>query len=569
VEKIQYYEIPEFPPLIAKNIEGLPPIPLNSTDWRAWEQEVLLHRINTKMRTTEHWSGQQRARAEEILRTKKDGRYWLSVYGSIYQARPDEDMVETDDWYTEDEGKPNGWVIPFIPYLFQLYVWDFQIKAFRTKGVKGDTAYVKSRQMGLTNLLTGVFSHAWMVKRPFQGRLMSRKEDLVDEANNPDSMFWKIRLQLQSQPKWLLHAFAPGFDWRKSAGWNLDAALTNPANMNHLAGESTNVTAGRGGAATAALLDEFAFMKGGGGIWTALRAATRHRIAPSTVNLSMGTHFYDLFHRPENESPARLRIPHYLHPDHDEKWVEQERARDTVAGFETEVMMNWFGDVSEFVYPDAAKIEFGDNPYQPYAGPVFIDIDDGYRNWAFWVIQYIEATGKHNVIDAYWNEHKPVDFYGSIFRHTYIDGFDYDVDEHQIMSLMRVIQQPIYVMDTHGKHIEQVAGMSVIDRLSSRWGIFANVDYEKRDYKDRWEYTARGIPNMTLNDNLRTRKAWEAVRHYRWKKREESSEILSEDRSPVKNKFSHYATALEYHWTNWEQFKNIYIPGGKIYYEAV
>lgn len=550
----------------ARNIDGLPPTPLNNDQWLEWEEAVLKHRIRVQEETSEPWSGQEQARSTEILRVHKDGRYWLSTYGSIYQARPEESLMSLDlddDWDSEDES--NGWVTPFIPYVFQLYYWDFQHRAFRTKGPKGDVAIVKSRQMGMSYMACALFAHLWMTKKPFQGRLLSRKEDLVDEVNNPDSLFWKIRMMLESQPSWLLSAFAPGFSWKDHS---LNASLTNPDNYNHLAGESTNATAGRGGAATAILLDEFAFMRGMMGIWTATRAATKHRIAISTVNLKLGSGFHDLVTQEDGEGPAVLHIPYYLHPHHDQEWFENERKRDTRAGFEVEVMMNWFGDESDFVYPFLGQKKVGDFPYIPYAGPVFVAIDDGWSGyWAFHVIQYIEETGRHRIIDSYRNKQRPVDFYGGLFRGMYIDGYDYGEDEHAIISLFKTIENPVYVGDTHGRHVEQVAGMSVIERLASQWNIYVNVDYEKRDYKDRKEFTDRILPYIDWNDTPRTRRALMSCRTYKWKPLDDSAEVMTEYREPIKNHNSHDPTALEYYATNFEQFRNIYSVGGKIVYE--
>jgi hypothetical protein len=564
--KERMFEIPDFPEMRARDIWGLPPHPRNNDEWLEWEPQVQLHRATVFKETETAWSGQQKARETEVARVKKDGRYWQSTYASIYQARPEEDNMSIDlddDWDTTESG-PSGFIVPFIPFLFQLYYWDWQHRAFRTKGPKGDTAIVKSRQMGMSNTVCAIFSHAWMTKVPFQGRLMSRKEDLVDEANNPDSLFWKIRTQLKSQPDWMMQAFAPGFDWKNDS---MLASLTNPANANHLAGESTNETAGRGGAATAALLDEYAFMKKGNGIWTATRAMTRHRIAVSTVHLRYGSHFYDLIHPKDNEGPAILRVPYWLHPGHDDLWAEMERQRDTKAGFETEVMMNWYGDESEFVYPTIPNTKLGDYPYLPFMGPVFVTIDDGFSGyWAFHIIQYVHHLGRHRVVDSYRNSHKRADFYGGLFRGIMLPDFDYGDHERKIMEVMTSLQNPIFIMDTHGRHNETVAGMSVIDRLATEWKINVNVDYENREYRDRVEHVERILPYLDWNDTPRTRTARDSCRMYRWREPSEGEQRTTFVKEPVKNHDSHDPTALEYYATNWETYKFIYVHGGNIAY---
>jgi hypothetical protein len=433
----------------------------------------------------------------------------------------------------------------------------------RTRGPKGDTLTIKTRQMGLSNLLCAVFSWAWMTRKPFQGRVLSRKEDLVDETNNPDSLFWKIKLQLSGQPKWLLQSFAPTFDWRRDY---MNASLTNPSNFNHLAGESTTATAGRGGTSTLIGLDEFAFMRGGGGIWSATRAATRHRAAITTVELKYGLHAYELSQRQGDEAPAILYIPWWVHPYHDEAWLEEERKRDTEAGFQKEVLMNWHGDESTFVYPEALKKAVGDYPYIPFGGPVFVAFDDGYRNnWAFWVIQYVQKEGRHRILDYYENQQLPVDFYGSLWRGVMLDGFRYEENEAELMALLRYVQQPIYIGDTHGHNVEAVAGQSVIDRLASRWGVYVNVDFEKRGYKDRQEYTARYLPYTDWNDTPRMRLGLMRVQTFHWKEEPETFERTTWIKEPVKDASADSATALEYYFTNFDAFLPVYTGSGFSY----
>lgn len=559
----QVYQIPGLPEMEAKPIRGLGPVPLNNVEWREWYPEVIQHRNTTTELTEEKWSGQAKAREKEIERVK-DGRYWQSVYGPIYNPKdPEVEEGEDEDWITETESK--GYMLPFVPYVFQLYYWEAQYRAFRSRGPKGDVVVLKSRQMGLSNTACSIFSHAWMTKKPFQGRLLSRKEDLVDESNNPDSLFWKIDLQLRATPKWMLQHYAPGFDWRFH---RMLASITNPANLNHLAGESTNATAGRGGAATALLLDELAFMRGAAGIWTATRAATWHRIGISTASLKLGTLFYDLVQKKDDpDGPTVLIFPHFLHPEQeDPEWATMERARDPV-GFETEVMMNFFGDISDFVYPGMGNKTLGHYPYIPYGGDVFVAFDDGFTGyWACLVIQYVEAEGRHRIIDAFRDSGKITDFYGSLFRHTFVDGFSYDANARGFMETMRLIQAPIFVGDTHGKHVETTSGMSVIERLAERWGIYVNVDYQNRDEKDRQEYLGKIIPYLDFNDNARVAASLKSMQRYRWKEIEDSDELTSIPKSPIKNHDSHDPTALEYYATNWEYFKNIYIPGGRIQY---
>jgi hypothetical protein len=108
--------------------------------------------------------------------------------------------------------------------------------------------------------------------------------------------------------------------------------------------------------------------------------------------------------------------------------------------------------------------------------------------------------------------------------------------------------------------------MSVIERLAEKWSIYANVDYERREYKDRWLFTNDVLPILDWNDTPRVRQALLSCQNYRWKPIDDTTEIVTEYREPIKNHDSHDATALEFFSTNWYMFKMIYIPGGHINY---
>ena len=123
-------------------------------------------------------------------------------------------------------------------------------------------------------------------------------------------------------------------------------------------------------------------------------------------------------------------------------------------------------------------------------------------------------------------------------------------------------------MDTHGNHVEQVAGMSVIERLSSRWGIYANVDYEKRKDKDRQEFAHRLFPVTDFNDTRRVEAALLSMKRYKWKEVDEGQEFVTEFKSPIKNHDSHDPTAYEYYAGFFDQFKMMFLPGMQFVYEG-
>ena len=548
------WNLPPLPPMQSRHIEGLPPIPEDNSGWEEWNYRVLRHRVQVYEETATDWSGQQEARAREIVRVANDGRYWLSTYGAIYEARPPED----------DEDRPGSY-LPFVPYLFQLYVWDWFDERMRTRGSGGDGVIVKSRDMGLSNMACAYNDYAWMTKRPWQARILSRNEKLVDETGNPDSMFWKIDLLLKSTPAWMVDAFAPGFDWKRH---RLMLRLVNPGNGNAIAGESTQVNAGRGGRASMIVLDEAAFMPKFNAIWTATRASSRHRIAISTVSIDEGMDFHNLHKGKHQDRPAILEIPYHLHPFHDRAWLDNEISRDTEAGIRREIFMDYFAGTSEFVYPEVQTKELGPYPFLPYAGPLFLTFDDGFDDyWAMHLIQYIKNTGRHRVIDSYFNSHMPVDFYGSLMTGQLLGEFGrfYGDRERYFASMMAQLPVPTFIGDPHGANTEQIAGMSVFDRLSQRFGIFVNYDMHKRQHKDRRVKLSLIAPMMDFNATEGVEWALHSLKMYRFKKIKEGREQTSEFKQPLHDENSHASTAFEFYAVNFDDFKHV-LTGGTVSY---
>ena len=552
------YDIPGLEPLRTTNVEGLPQvrpgqnIPLTNAEWFAWYPQVLLH-INAVRRSTEAKSSYQSSlRNEQIRLIAADERYWFYTFATIFESRVEEEGTVYESEEATASYSASG-ISPFILYPFQDYWITWHNLALRTRGGKGDTLTIKSRDMGATNTAVGSMAYRWMTRRVYHGRLLSRKEELVDASGDPDAMFWKLDTMLRSTPRWVLDYYVPGFDWMVH---RREMTLEHPTRFNLLKGESTNATAGRGKRAFDILMDEFTFMQKLRAIMTATRPAAPHRTLIGSVSTSQGLDAYTLA---TSGRPAVIYLDSRtgMHPRQDENWHKLERERDTEAGYAQEVGMDWFADSSDFVYPEASRKKVGDYPYRPFAGPVFAAIDDGFH-WAIWWIQYCRDTGRFHVLDFYRNQGKRTAFYGGIMRGMAVDGFDYGPNEHAILKLAREIPVNTFVGDTHGAHFEQTAGMSAIQDLALNWGIQVNVDYEQREYRDRQKALADLLPHMDFNDTPRVAMGLLNLQMYRFKATPPGQEVAREVREPLHNDDSHGTTALEYFATNFEAFKFVY-----------
>lgn len=559
------YDIPGLPPLPTTDVEGLPQIrpgqhiPLTNAEWFTWVPQVMRHIADRRREADAVSRRRDELRREEVRRVTADERYWFYTYASIFESRVEDESAILESEEATDLATASG-LAPFILYPFQDYWVTWHKLALRTRGGGGDTITIKSRDMGASNTAVGTMAWRWMTKRVYHGRLLSRNEELVDASGDTDALFWKLDTMLRSTPRYMLEHFAPGFNW---AVHRRNMVLENPRSFNLLKGESTNATAGRGKRAFEIMLDEFTMMQGLKGIWTATRPSAPHRTAVGTVSTSKGMDAYNLVMR---GGPAILKLDSRtgMHPRQDAQWHAYERERDTAAGYAQEVGMDWFADSSDFVYPDAHKKALGDFPYIPFAGPVFVAIDDG-NHWAMWWIQYIRQTGRFHVIDAYRNAGKRTDFYGGLLRGVALGDFSYGDHEHAILKLCREVPIYAFVGDTHGAHREQIAGRSVYDDLALNWGIVVNIDYMDNTYEDRHKKTEDLIPLMDYNDTPRVADGLRAMQMYRFKATPEGKEVAREVREPLHNDDSHYATALERFCTQWESFQYLFTASQVIY----
>ena len=153
--------------------------------------------------------------------------------------------------------------------------WPIQDKAGRElwEAIDGgrDILFDKSRDMGASWLAISAMLWWWLFMADTPLKAASRKEEYVDAAGNPDTLFWKIDYLVGHLPGWL----KPRIERRK-------LHLENVDNGSVIDGESTNVNMGRGGRRKAILLDEFAAVEDGRAILAATADATPCRIFNST-----------------------------------------------------------------------------------------------------------------------------------------------------------------------------------------------------------------------------------------------------------------------------------------------
>lgn len=201
-------------------------------------------------------------------------------------------------------------VVPFNTYEFQDRSLAELMKSTGLSDVASprDTLIEKSRDLGATWMCMALSDWAWRFRPHTLITVASRKQDLVDKTDNPDTLFAKLDFIENYLPNWL--ALGPQSRRRQQLSVK---NLNNDAVIN---GESTTGDLARGGRRSFILLDEFAsfeeVMPGSGHkALSSTRDTTNCRIMNSTPK-GTATAFYSMR---MNEHTNVLSLHWSMHPE--------------------------------------------------------------------------------------------------------------------------------------------------------------------------------------------------------------------------------------------------------------
>lgn len=191
--------------------------------------------------------------------------------------------------------------LPDSPYPF--VTWPFQAPTLLgiSAAIEGkhDLLIQKSRDMGASWMILYVLTWRFIFRKHQSFLIASRKEDLVDDRGNPDSLFWKIDCILEHLPEWI----RPNVDRTNMHMENMDGRSV-------IDGESTNKAIGVGGRRTALMLDEVAQMSDGMAIIEATADVSKCRLFNSSF---YGTG--DAFYLHSRKCQVQIKLPWWLHPE--------------------------------------------------------------------------------------------------------------------------------------------------------------------------------------------------------------------------------------------------------------
>jgi len=270
--------------------------------------------------------GEQSSFEAEKLRCAADIVHWFDHWAWTYDPR----LV----------GSATG---PFIPFK----LWPRQIlyvEWLRARVEAGEAGLTeKARDAGVTYLAAGFALNRWLFVPGFKATFGSREEDLVDNRDNPDSIFEKLRIMLRRLPEWML---PKGFDWRRH---DTIMQLTNPQNGASITGEGGEQM-GRGGRATVYFVDEAAFIPRAESIERSLSGTTDCVQWISSAN-GMG----NLFYRKRMALPGKqvFRFAYRDDPRKTVEWAEAKKADLDPVAWASEYEIDYGASVEGVCIPAA------------------------------------------------------------------------------------------------------------------------------------------------------------------------------------------------------------------------
>lgn len=236
-------------------------------------------------------AGSQRAR--EYLKTacKDDTLFYFNGFYWTYDPRlPDGDKL-----------------LPFITFPEFQDQAILEVEASIDKG--RDLVLYKSRDLGLSWIILGVFEKKWHFLRDQTFLMIARDKDEVDSPHYPDALFQKIDRIHQHMPEWLM-----------PKGWvprqhRLRYSFFNPEFGCTINGEATIAAGGVGGRRTAVAFDEFSRIEQAAELDFGTADVSNCRIFNFTA-YGTGNHAYDLMKR---ESIHKIGLYWYMDPRKNKK----------------------------------------------------------------------------------------------------------------------------------------------------------------------------------------------------------------------------------------------------------
>lgn len=254
----------------------------------------------------------------------------LKVYYKDHPVDFINDWGMTYDPRNPEVGLPTS--VPFVlfPKQAEFIEWTYERWKGRENGL-----VEKSRDMGISWCCVAAAVHMWLFYPETVIGFGSRKEEYVDKAGDPKSLFWKIRFFISKLP--------PEF---RPVGWNENKhapsmRISNPENGATIVGEAGD-NIGRGNRTSIYYKDESAFYERDDLIEASLSGTTNCQIDVSTPN-GTGNQFY----RKAHSGKVKKFTFHWRDdPRKDEAWRDKKKEELDPVIFAQEVEIDYSASVN-------------------------------------------------------------------------------------------------------------------------------------------------------------------------------------------------------------------------------
>lgn len=185
---------------------------------------------------------------------RRDPVFWFNTFGYTLDPR---------------DGKGD---LPFNLYPFQEW---FVVELVERIRAQKDIDIEKSRTMGVSWMIMGVFLWMWLYEPNFSALIGSITQEDVDKnmIDPEDTLFGKIRYMFQMLPAWM-----------KPDATDKHLTFKNNRNGNSITGKAPVANFGRGARKTVIFYDELAFWQWARSAYASASQTTKCRITNSTPN---------------------------------------------------------------------------------------------------------------------------------------------------------------------------------------------------------------------------------------------------------------------------------------------
>ena len=276
-------------------------------------------------------------RIKRLTRLREEPVLLLGVK-EFYKTHPVEfieDFCFTFDPRNVERGLPA--TVPFCLFPRQVQFVEWVVAQWKARS---DGVAEKSRDMGVSWLCVAVSVWMWLFYPGSVVGFGSRKESYVDDLNNPNALFWKVRNLISLLPAELQPI---GWDEKKHAPF---MKITNPETGSVIIGEAGD-NIGRGGRTSIYFVDEAAFLEHAEAIDAALSQTSNCKLYVSTPN-GAGNPFYRKRHG--GKFPV-FTFDWHDDPRKDQAWYERQCSTLDPVIVAQEIDRNYEGSVANSFIP--------------------------------------------------------------------------------------------------------------------------------------------------------------------------------------------------------------------------